>query len=382
MAEKSDAKPAELPVITYEQGASIHFNGGEIRVIALRPGHTDGDRIVGFTGANVVHMGDPFFAGKFPFINLGSGGDVAGFAANIEQALVLIPADAKVIPGHGPLATVDDLKKFHAMLVETTGVVKRAIAAGKSLEQVKAAGLPKHWQDWGHRVHQRWPLVGDLLEQPVEVLGLPAQVCFSLGPKERSQDRIRSVLWLRDMVKRLRGLFVSQQLPDQFGTPKDVSGSKIAQNLHVTVEEDVNLGPLVHQSYGDRHRVGALPREGVLVPPFVEAFEQSEQRMALVTRRLAGGDAIGHGKAFAHSTGGRVRKCLSPPASMSSRNSLPERPGLGSGKVAASVASTAIRRKGEGGMHGGLPFRIHPAKASRHRSSMAGLNRVNHREHS
>lgn len=149
LAEKSDAKPAELPVITYEQGASIHFNGEEVRVIALRPGHTDGDSIVWFTGANVVHLGDQFFAGKFPFIDLGSGGDVAGYLANVEQALALIPADAKVIPGHGPLATVDDLRKFHAMLVETTGVVKQAIAAGKPLEEVKAAGLPEKWKDWG-----------------------------------------------------------------------------------------------------------------------------------------------------------------------------------------------------------------------------------------
>lgn len=149
LAGKSDAKPAELPVITYDQGASIHFNGEEIRVIALSPGHTDGDSIVWFTGANVVHMGDQFFAGKFPFIDLGSGGDVAGYLANVEKALALIPADAQVIPGHGPLATVQDLKKFRDMLVETTGVVKQAIAAGKTLDQVKAAGLPEKWKDWG-----------------------------------------------------------------------------------------------------------------------------------------------------------------------------------------------------------------------------------------
>jgi cyclase len=149
LAGKPDAKPAELPVITYEQGASVHFNGEEIRVIALAPGHTDGDSIVWFTGANVVHMGDQFFAGKFPFIDLGSGGDVAGYIANVEQALKLIPADAKVIPGHGPLATVDDLKQFRDMMVETTGIVKKAIADGKTLEQVKADGLPEKWKSWG-----------------------------------------------------------------------------------------------------------------------------------------------------------------------------------------------------------------------------------------
>ncbi len=149
LAGKADTKAAELPVLTYEQGASVHFNGDEIRVIALGPGHTDGDSVVWFTGANVVHMGDQFFAGKFPFIDLGSGGDVAGYLSNIERVLKLIPSDAKVIPGHGPLASVEDLKLFRDMLVETTGIVKKAIADGKSLEQVKADGLPEKWKPWG-----------------------------------------------------------------------------------------------------------------------------------------------------------------------------------------------------------------------------------------
>jgi len=149
LSKKSDVQPAELPVVTYDHGASVHFNGEEIRLIALGAGHTDGDSIIWFTGANVVHMGDQFFAGKFPFIDLGSGGDVAGYLANVEKALAFIPADAKVIPGHGPLATVDDLKTFRDMLLETTGVVKKAIADGKTLEQVKADGLPAKWKDWG-----------------------------------------------------------------------------------------------------------------------------------------------------------------------------------------------------------------------------------------
>lgn len=149
LAKKSDSQPAELPVVTYESGASVHFNGEEIRLIALAPGHTDGDSLVWFTGAKVLHMGDQFFSGKFPFIDLGSGGDVAGYLANVEKALALIPSDTRVIPGHGPLSTVEDLKAFRDMLVETTGVVKKAIAAGKSLEQVKTEGLPEKWKSWG-----------------------------------------------------------------------------------------------------------------------------------------------------------------------------------------------------------------------------------------
>jgi cyclase len=149
LAEKADAKPAELPVITYEQGASVFFNGEEIRLIALPPGHTDGDSFVLFSGANVLHMGDQFFNGRFPFIDLGSGGDVAGYVKNVELALTLVKPDTKVIPGHGPLASVADLKQFRDMLLETTGLVRQAIAAGKTLAEVKAAGLPAKWKDWG-----------------------------------------------------------------------------------------------------------------------------------------------------------------------------------------------------------------------------------------
>ncbi len=149
LADKADSRPAELPVLTYDQGASVHFNGEEIRVIALGPGHTDGDSLVWFSGAKVLHMGDQFFAGKFPFIDLGSGGDVAGYLENVDRALALVPPDAKVIPGHGPLATVADLKAFREMLAETTGIVKQALADGQTLEQVKAAGLPEKWKAWG-----------------------------------------------------------------------------------------------------------------------------------------------------------------------------------------------------------------------------------------
>jgi len=149
LAAKADAKPAELPVITFDQGASVHFNGEEIKLIALAPGHTDGDSVVWFTGANVVHMGDQFFNGRFPYIDLASGGDVRGYMKNVETVLKQIPADAKVIPGHGALATVEDLKAFHAMMVETVGLVEKAIAAGKSLDDVKAAGVPEKYKEWG-----------------------------------------------------------------------------------------------------------------------------------------------------------------------------------------------------------------------------------------
>ncbi|MBI2924860.1 MAG: MBL fold metallo-hydrolase [Verrucomicrobia bacterium] len=149
LADKSDTPKEALPVITFDDSLAVHFNGEEIRVLHLPPGHTDGDSVIHFTKSGVVHMGDQFFSGKFPFIDLGSGGDVAGYVKNVETVLQKLPAGAKIIPGHGPLATREDLEKFHQMLVETTGLVRKAIDEGKTLEQVKAAGLPEKWKDWG-----------------------------------------------------------------------------------------------------------------------------------------------------------------------------------------------------------------------------------------
>ena len=149
LADKSDTPKEALPVFTFGDSASVHFNGEEIRLIHLGPGHTDGDSIIHFTKSGVVHMGDLFFNERFPFVDLGSGGDVAGLLKNIEAALEKIPADAKIIPGHGALGTRADLEKYRDMLVETTGLVKKAIADGKSLADVKAAGLPEKYKTWG-----------------------------------------------------------------------------------------------------------------------------------------------------------------------------------------------------------------------------------------
>ena len=143
-------QPAEaLPVITFDNSLSVFFNGEEIRAMHVPHGHTDGDSVIYFTKANVVHMGDQFFNGMFPFIDLASGGSVEGYAHNVETVLGKIPAGAKIIPGHGPLATVDDLKKFSQMLNETIGIVRDRMKAGKTLDQIKAEGLPEKWNSWG-----------------------------------------------------------------------------------------------------------------------------------------------------------------------------------------------------------------------------------------
>jgi cyclase len=149
LSNEPNSKKEALPVITFDHSASVHFNGEEIKLLHHGPGHTDGDSIIYFTGANVVHMGDQFFNGGFPFVDLSSGGTVEGYIKTVATVLEKVPADAKIIPGHGKLATVEDLKGFHAMLVETTSLVKKSIADGKSLDEIKTAGLPDKWKSYG-----------------------------------------------------------------------------------------------------------------------------------------------------------------------------------------------------------------------------------------
>jgi len=144
------ASPSEAwPVVTFDQSLSVHFNGEEIKVIHFPHGHTDGDSVIFFTTSNVVHMGDDFFAGRFPFVDLDSGGSVQGMAKNVGEIIPKLPAGVKLIPGHGPISTIDDLKAYHRMLLETTEIVRKKIAAKKSLEQVKKEGLPAAWKSWG-----------------------------------------------------------------------------------------------------------------------------------------------------------------------------------------------------------------------------------------
>ena len=138
-----------LPVFTFHQTVSVHFNGEEITITPLVPGHTDGDVLIHFAKSGVFHTGDQFLNHRFPYIDVGSGGDVLGYIANIDYMVKTIPANAKIIPGHGGLATKADLEATKTMLAETTALVKKAIAEGKSQEQVRAAGVPAKYKDWG-----------------------------------------------------------------------------------------------------------------------------------------------------------------------------------------------------------------------------------------
>jgi cyclase len=144
------APKAALPVITFEDKVSVHLNGEDIRAIHFPNGHTDGDSVIFFTQSNVVHMGDDFFnGGMFPFIDLDSGGSVQGMIAGDEKVLAVVPDDVKIIPGHGPLGTKDDLRKFIAMLKETSAAVQAGIEQHKTLEQLKKEQVLAKWDSFG-----------------------------------------------------------------------------------------------------------------------------------------------------------------------------------------------------------------------------------------
>ncbi len=146
------------PVITVEQSLSVHFNGEEIKVMHFPSGHTDGDCVIFFTGANVVHMGDDFFVGKFPYVDLRAGGSVQGLIKNIAQVIAQLPADVKIIPGHGSVSALDDLKAYHRMLLQTTDFIQQKMKAGKDLKTIQAEGLPAEWKGWGSEFipAERW----------------------------------------------------------------------------------------------------------------------------------------------------------------------------------------------------------------------------------
>lgn len=137
------------PMVTYDESISIHFDGDDIKAVHYPNGHTDGDSVIFFANANVVHMGDDFFAGRFPFVDLDSGGSVQGLVNNVALILAKIPADTKVIPGHGPLSTVQDLKNYHDTLVETAKIVQDGMKKKKTLDDLKKAGLPDKYKDYG-----------------------------------------------------------------------------------------------------------------------------------------------------------------------------------------------------------------------------------------
>ncbi|WP_421715191.1 MBL fold metallo-hydrolase [Alteromonas stellipolaris] len=148
LANDEKVSPDALPAITYENGIKLHFNGETIHIMHLESGHTDGDSIVWFEQPDVMHTGDLFFNGLFPYIDLKSGGSVKGYIESVKQVMAKIDDDTVLIPGHGALSNKAEYTSFLAMIEETFAFVKAQKAQGKSLEAITEAGLDSQWDKW------------------------------------------------------------------------------------------------------------------------------------------------------------------------------------------------------------------------------------------
>jgi glyoxylase-like metal-dependent hydrolase (beta-lactamase superfamily II) len=142
------AEPRALPVLTYQRDVTIWLNGEPVHAVHTSPAHTDGDTVVFFTKSKVVHMGDDFIATGFPIIDLQSGGSARGYVAALDEVIPQIPADAKIIPGHGPLQTLANLKTFRNRVDEAIALVQRGLKSGKTVEQMQKEKLLAAYEDW------------------------------------------------------------------------------------------------------------------------------------------------------------------------------------------------------------------------------------------
>ncbi|AFV86944.1 MBL fold metallo-hydrolase [Alteromonas mediterranea] len=148
LADDEKVKPEALPTITYEDGIKIYFNGETLHVMHLAVGHTDGDSVVWFEQPNVMHTGDLFFNGRFPYIDQGAGGNVEGYMDSVKQLLAKIDDDTVIIPGHGDISNKQEYTAFLSMISETFNYVKALKQDGKTLDEVKTMGLEDKWSDW------------------------------------------------------------------------------------------------------------------------------------------------------------------------------------------------------------------------------------------
>jgi len=148
---KHEAKPAPkgaLPIITFDHDVTVHLNGEDIRALYFPAGHTDGDSVIFFPKSNVVHMGDDFVTYGFPFIDVNSGGSIDGLIDGVEKVLGQVPADVKIIPGHGAISGVTEVRAYLDMLKGTRDAVAKEIKAGKTLDQMKQAKLLDPWKKY------------------------------------------------------------------------------------------------------------------------------------------------------------------------------------------------------------------------------------------
>ncbi len=155
-----------LPVVTYQDGIKIYLDNEEVILSHLPAGHTDGDTFVYFKKANVLHTGDLFFEVGFPYVDLKSGGTVKGYLASVKAMLASTPDNVIIIPGHGKITNKQRLKDFATMIEFSISRVNKAIAAGKSDDEIIAAGIGEKYKSlsWAFITEEKWlkTLVTDL----------------------------------------------------------------------------------------------------------------------------------------------------------------------------------------------------------------------------
>jgi glyoxylase-like metal-dependent hydrolase (beta-lactamase superfamily II) len=148
--------PGALPVVTFTEGVTFHINDDDLVVTHVPPAHTDGDAIVFFTKANVIHMGDLFVTVGLPFIDRSSGGSIHGVIGAAERALTMANGQTKIIPGHGAVADRARLESWRNMLAALRDKVQAEIRAGKTLEQVLASKVTEPYaKEWPSN-HERF----------------------------------------------------------------------------------------------------------------------------------------------------------------------------------------------------------------------------------
>lgn len=138
---------AALPVLTFNDRISLHLNGETATAYHVANGHTDGDSIIHFPLSNVIHMGDMYFNGMYPYVDLEAGGAIQGVIQAADLALSLADDETRIIPGHGPLAITEDLRNYRDLLVKATSNVQALIDGGMNLQQVIAAQPTAEWDE-------------------------------------------------------------------------------------------------------------------------------------------------------------------------------------------------------------------------------------------
>ena len=144
------ASKASLPVVTFAGSVTFHLNGDEMRAIHVPRAHTDGDAIVHFVKSDVIHMGDTYFNGFYPFIDTSSGGTVGGVIAACDRVLAIAGDKTQIIPGHGPLSNKAELKDYRDMLAAISGRIEKMISEGRKIEEITAANVSADFDaKWG-----------------------------------------------------------------------------------------------------------------------------------------------------------------------------------------------------------------------------------------